>query len=114
MSDAVLLTGHFNEKLKTYMMLQAVFVLLFSVMGIPLLLLLPLGRILIHKQFNALSCEMTDKFLKVRKGLLVKVEKNLPLEQITDLGIVEGPLMRSFISSNYRWKRPVNLPRVRW
>ena len=39
---------------------------------------------------------MTEKFLKVRKGVLVKTEKNVPLEQITDLGIVEGPLMRLF------------------
>ena len=94
MSDTVLLTACFNEKLKTYLLLQGIMLLAVTIVGIPLLILLPLGVVLIRKQFAALSCEMTDKFLKVRKGLLVKVEKNVPLEQITDLGIVEGPLMR--------------------
>lgn len=94
MADAALLTANFDDKLKTYMLLQWVFVLVISFAGIPLLLFVPLLRMLIKRQFAALSCEMTEKFLKVRKGILVKVEKNVPLEQITDLGIVEGPLMR--------------------
>ncbi len=94
MSDTILLSGSFNPRLKTYMLCQWLGVLLISVIGIPLLLLFPVIQALINRHFQALSCEMTEKFLKVRKGVFVKVEKNVPLEQITDMGIVEGPLMR--------------------
>lgn len=73
------------------MLLQFLFVLFITLFGI---LLIPFAMWLINKHYNSLSCEMTEKFLKVRKGVIVKTEKNVPLEQITDLGIVEGPLMR--------------------
>jgi putative membrane protein len=89
--DPILLSGSFDPKIKTYMLLQLLFVLFITLVGI---VLLPIVVWLINKHYNALSCEMTEKFLKVRKGVLVKTEKNVPLEQITDLGIVEGPLMR--------------------
>lgn len=89
--DQILLRGNFDPKVKTYMLLQFLFVLLITLVGI---LLVPAVMWLINKHYNALSCEMTEKFLKVRKGVIVKTEKNVPLEQITDLGIVEGPLMR--------------------
>lgn len=89
--DPVLLRGVFDPKIKTYMLLQFLFVLLVTVFGI---LLIPVVMWVINKHYNALSCEMTEKFLKVRKGIIVKTEKNVPLEQITDLGIVEGPVMR--------------------
>jgi putative membrane protein len=94
MSDTVLLTGSFNPRLKTYMLFQCIGVLMISVVGIPLLLLIPVISMVINRHYLALSCEMTEKFLKVRKGVFVKIEKNVPLEQITDMGIVEGPLMR--------------------
>jgi putative membrane protein len=93
-ADAVLLTGSFNPRLKTYWLLQIVAILVVTLVGIPLVLLTPLLMPFINKRFNAVSCEMTEKFLKVRKGVIVKTEKNVPLEQITDLGIVEGPIMR--------------------
>ncbi|XOV84026.1 MAG: PH domain-containing protein [bacterium] len=89
--NGILLQGSFDPKLKTYLLLQYIFLLFFTLFG---LVLIPLIMWLINKHYNALSCEMTEKFLKVRKGVLVKIEKNVPLEQITDLGIVEGPLMR--------------------
>ena len=83
--DPILLSGSFDPKIKTYMLLQLLFVLFITLVGI---VLLPVVVWLINKHYNALSCEMTEKFLKVRKGVLVKTEKNVPLEQITDLGIV--------------------------
>ena len=93
-SDPVLLAGSFNPKLKTYLLIQFSWIAVITIVGIPLLILIPVAMIIINRYFNSLSCEMTEKFLKVRKGILVKIEKNVPLEQITDLGIVEGPLMR--------------------
>jgi putative membrane protein len=41
-----------------------------------------------------MSCVLTDKTLKVSKGIFVRVEKTIPLEKITDMGMVQGPIMR--------------------
>jgi putative membrane protein len=93
--ERALLTAEFNPRVKTYWLLQIVLILLITITGAPLILLTPLLIPLINKRYNAMSCEMTEKFLKVGKGVLVRTEKNVPLEQITDLGIVEGPIMRA-------------------
>ena len=41
-----------------------------------------------------MDCRLTDSVLKVRKGIYVRVEKTIPLEKITDMGMVQGPIMR--------------------
>lgn len=95
MSDAVLFNGHFLPAWKTYKFLSGAILAIVSVVGIPLLvLLLPLWLYLVSRQYRAMSCEVTRKFLKYRHGLFVRREQNVPLEQITDIGVVEGPLMR--------------------
>jgi putative membrane protein len=43
-----------------------------------------------------MECLLTEKALKVKKGILVRTEKTIPLEKITDMGMVQGPLMRYF------------------
>ena len=43
-----------------------------------------------------LSCVLTEKTLQVAKGLFVRVEKTVPLDKITDMGLVQGPIMRHF------------------
>ena len=42
-----------------------------------------------------MECTLTDKTLQVGKGLLTRVEKSIPLEKITDMGIFQGPVMRA-------------------
>jgi len=93
-AETILLRASFKPQLKTYFLWQWIFAFLITLVGIPLLVLIPVVILIISRQYLALSCEMTEKFLKVRKGILVKIEKNVPLEQITDMGIVEGPFMR--------------------
>ena len=41
-----------------------------------------------------LECLLTEQSLIVRKGIFVRVEKTVPLDKITDLGMVQGPIMR--------------------
>jgi len=41
-----------------------------------------------------MSCVLTDKALEVKKGIFVRVEKTIPLGKITDMGMVQGPIMR--------------------
>ncbi len=69
-------------------------VLVLTIFGVVLLILTPLWLYLLDRYYRSLECNLTEKFLKVRVGVIVKREKNIPLEQITDMGIVEGPLMR--------------------
>lgn len=97
MQEIVLEEATFNPVIKTYWLVTGALVFLITLVGIPLVVLwLIFGRMVVDRHFKALRCEMTEKFLKVHKGVWIKVEKNVPLDQITDLGIVEGPVMRFF------------------
>ena len=42
------------------------------------------------------ECVLTSRSLNVKKGVFVKIEKTVPLEKITDLQMVQGPIMRHF------------------
>lgn len=65
--------------------------------SIPLLLIwLPLGMFVTRRYLSRMSCELTEQNLKVNKGMWVRVEKTIPLEKITDLGMVQGPIMRHY------------------
>lgn len=95
MSDPVLIRASFLPAWKKYYLINTAIVLTATVVGIPLMIvLLPLALWIIRLQYEAMTCDVTEKFLKYRRGILTRVEKNVPLEQITDLGVVEGPIMR--------------------
>ena len=85
----------FNEKVCTYWLLSGALILAATVVGIPLLLLwFPIGKVFTKRYLERMSCVLTDKALKVTKGIFVRVEKTIPLEKITDMGMVQGPIMR--------------------
>ena len=42
------------------------------------------------------SAQLTDRALIVRKGVFTKIEKTIPLEKITDVAMMQGPIMRAF------------------
>ena len=44
---------------------------------------------------NALRYSVDNKVLRVESGLLVKRRKTIPLDNITDLELVQGPLLRA-------------------
>ncbi len=95
--DKLISTAEFNPRVKPYWMTVYAIVLFVTVAGIPFLIVLFLiGGWLTQKHLSRMKCELTEKFLKVEKGVMIKVEKNIPLDQITDLGLVEGPVMRFF------------------
>ena len=79
----------------TYWLLSGALILAATVVGIPLLLLwFPIGMVFTKRYLDRMSCVLTDKTLKVSKGIFVRVEKTIPLEKITDMGMVQGPIMR--------------------
>lgn len=94
---SIIRKAEFNPKVCTYWLLSGALILIVSIMGIPLLLLwFPIGYVLTRRNLARMECLLTDKALKVKKGIFVQVEKTIPLEKITDMGLVQGPIMRHF------------------
>ncbi len=93
----ILLKAKFDPRLKMYFMLQALLGLAITFFG---LLLVPVwmlvGRPVHQRQFDALECELTERTLNFRKGFLFRIQKNVPLDKITDLALNEGPILRYF------------------
>ena len=88
--------AEFNPKIRTYMLLVIAFVMTISVVGIPLLIFwfLGLGQYISRRFYENLKCQLTDRHLKFKKGVLFKVEKTIPLENIQDLTFIENPLLK--------------------
>ena len=67
------------------------------IVTIPLVLLIAIGYwFFLDRMVANWSAELTHRSLIVRKGIFNKIEKTIPLEKITDLSSVQGPIMRMF------------------
>jgi putative membrane protein len=51
---------------------------------------------ILKRMVDSWSCTLTDRALHVKSGVFVKTEKTVPLDKITDLLLVQGPIMRRF------------------
>ena len=95
--DIVLAQAAFNRKVRTYWLLSGALVCVASIVGI---LLLPfwflIGTYVTERYLKHLSCVLTERSLKVGRGIFVRMEKTVPLDKITDLALIEGPIMRMF------------------
>ncbi len=98
-NDTVILrSATFNPKVKTYIFFIVLWFLIVSFIGwliIPFWLL-GLGQWVSGKFFKTLKCELTNKTLNFSKGLIVHIEKTIPLENIQDLSFIGGPILRYF------------------
>lgn len=54
----------------------------------------PIGYALTGLYLGRLRCVLTEKNLHVARGVLVRQEKTVPLDKITDLAMSHGPIMR--------------------
>ena len=87
----------FDRKVIVYWWLSAMLGLAVTIIGIPLAILwLLLGWIVHKKQFENLSCELTDRSINLRMGWLFKKQQNIPLDKLTDVSIHEGPILNFF------------------
>ncbi|MEL6330844.1 MAG: PH domain-containing protein, partial [Planctomycetota bacterium] len=85
----------FDPKVKSYYMLGLLFISVISIIGIPLLVItVPLGLLFVGRWVDRLRCVLTDRTLEIEKGILTRTESTIPLEKITDLQMVQGPIMR--------------------
>lgn len=96
-SPVILEQATFNPDVRKYWLLGGSFTLLVTIIGIPFLpLWWILGMWITGRYLDRLECTLTKRTLIVRRGFFIRVEKTIPLDKITDLGMVQGPLMRMF------------------
>ncbi|ABZ77810.1 membrane-flanked domain [Shewanella halifaxensis HAW-EB4] len=87
----------FASNLGQYWLTPFAIILTLSIVGIPLLLLyLPIGKLFTRRYIDNMSTELTDRKLIVRKGIFTRTENSVPLDKITDMALIQGPLMRVF------------------
>ena len=96
--EIVLREATFSPRVKTYIFFVVLGVLFTTVIG---WLVIPfwifgLGQYMSGKYFKTLSCQITNKNLKFSKGLILHIEKTIPVENIQDLSFVGGPILRYF------------------
>ena len=95
--EQIIRKAEFNTNVCTYWLLTGAWIMAVTIVGIPFLLLwFPIGLVFTKRYLARMDCTLTDKALKVSKGIFVRVEKTIPLEKITDMGMVQGPIMRHF------------------
>ena len=67
------------------------------IVTIPITLILALiYKIVLSRVIASWDCVLMTRSLNVKKGVFNKIEKTVPLEKITDLQMVQGPIMRMF------------------
>ena len=90
--------AEYNPKIQKYILFIGIFTLTVSIVGIPLLFiwLMGLGQYISKNYYNNLSCQLSNSSLEFKKGILFKVEKTIPLENIQDLTFNENPLSKYF------------------
>ncbi|MDP6661865.1 MAG: PH domain-containing protein [Candidatus Thalassarchaeaceae archaeon] len=90
----MLASAQFDRRLIIYWWLMANFMLLVTMVGV---LLIPvwviIGYFVHKKQYENLGMDLTDRSLNVRKGWLFKKQQNIPLDKITDMAVIEGPIL---------------------
>ncbi len=87
----------FASNLGEYWLAPFAIILTLSIVGIPLLLLwFPIGSFFTRRYINNMSTELTDRKLIVRKGIFTRTENSVPLDKITDMALIQGPLTRVF------------------
>ena len=95
-----------NPLIKPFLVIQIGFVMCMTIVGIPFAVLwfLGIGRWWAQHYYDKLECHLSDKTLRYRKGILVQVEKTIPLENIQDVTFVEGPILRHFHLSTLKFE----------
>lgn len=95
--EKIIWDAEFNDSVTTYWLINGAIICVATVIGI---LFLPvwflIGKWITRRYLASHKCTLTDRSLKVHKGIWLQIEKTVPLDRITDLGIVQGPIMRYF------------------
>ena len=90
----MLASAQFDKRLITYWWLMSTFMMFVSIVGwlfIPVWIFV--GYFVHQKQYQNLGMDLTDRSLNVRQGWLFKKQQNIPLDKITDMAVIEGPIL---------------------
>lgn len=114
-NEEVILNATFDRNVRTYWLISGTIVMTLVVVTIPLIpIWLAIGYWATERYLQNMSCSLTNRSLKLRKGIFVRTEKTVPLDKITDLGFVQGPVMRALVWNRFRSKQPVSRAQVHW
>jgi membrane protein YdbS with pleckstrin-like domain len=96
----------FNPLIRPYLVITIGFTMAVTVIGIPVAIVwfAGLGSWWARHYFERLDCELTAKSIRFRKGILVQVEKTIPLENIQDVTFIEGPVLKHFNLSTLKFE----------
>lgn len=96
----------FNPLIKPFLVIKIGFVMMGTVVGIPLAILwfLGIGRWWARHYYDKLECHLDGRTLRYQKGIFVTTEKTIPLENIQDVTFVEGPILRRFNLSTLKFE----------
>lgn len=93
--ETVIETASFNPRVREYWLISVAWVLAVTIIGLPLALVwLAVGMRVTQRYLDRLECVLTNRSIRLKRGILVREEITVPLEKITDLKLVEGPIMR--------------------
>lgn len=100
------LQARFNPLIRPYLVVTIGLTMACTIIGLPLALLwfCGLGPWWARHYFDLLQCELGERTLRFRKGILFQVEKTIPLENIQDVTFIEGPLLRHFHLSTLKFE----------
>ncbi len=100
------LRAEFNPLIRPYLVVTIGFTLAITIIGLPLAVIwfCGAGQWWARHYFAKLECELSEKTLRFRKGILVTIEKTIPLENIQDVTFIEGPLLRYFHLSTLKFE----------
>jgi putative membrane protein len=97
MEDNIIYQAEFAANLGLYWLLLGAAYFSLSIVGIPLLLLwFPIGLWGTRRYIRNMSAELTSNKLIVRRGIITRTENSVPLDKITDMALIQGPIMRLF------------------
>lgn len=98
--------ARFNPLIRPYLVVTIGCTMAITVIGIPLAIiwLLGVGQWWARHYFDLLECELSDRAIRFRKGILFQEEKTIPLENIQDVTFVEGPVLRHFHLSTLKFE----------
>ena len=105
-STSLSLRASFNPLIRPYLVVTIGLTLAVTIIMLPAAIIwfLGLGQWWARHYFAKLECELTDKAIRFRKGLLITVEKTIPLENIQDITFIEGPILRQFNLSKLKFE----------
>ncbi len=97
MRERILREAEFSPRIVAYCAWGAAIFCLATIVLIPLLpIVVPATVWYYRRYYRRLRVVLTSRDLKIHRGILVREEKSIPLEKITDLRLFQGPIMRHF------------------